>query len=213
MISDFYQNFENDDTTKLRPIRCKRVSQIPESKVIIGRVEACLKQTVCSHVPLPVAPIGNIDGYVWGMNFTKEDEKHCREKYTPEPDIIVEQVEKLIVPSDPLHVFTTLKVLKSGKVKIKFSVPMEPVYEYQKKFKLAPLEVRIKAASGFGYPDEILTQMIKNHDNEKSNKQKVEDFIDVIFGKSINAKVSKPKVKSIQESLNAKFKKKPLKKY
>jgi hypothetical protein len=41
----------------------------------------------------------------------------------------------------------------------------------------------------------------------KRNSDKLDEFIDNIFGKSILAKTSKPKTKSIHETLSSKFKK------
>ena len=55
------------------------------------------------------------------------------------------------VPTDPTTVFTTLKVLKNGTVRVNITTPMEPVYESQKKGNTAPLAVRVKACKGFVY--------------------------------------------------------------
>jgi len=147
------------------------------------------------------------------MGMSGEKEELYRSLYTPpqEPELIKE--DKQVFPDDMLHVFTNMKVLKNGTVRIKFTVPMEPVYNYQKKHKTAPFNVRVLAANGFGYSNEVLEKMLVVHDNKKANEHKLDDFVDKIFGKMVSAKVSKPKSKTTQELLNSKFKKKPLKKY
>ena len=212
MISDFYEDFENDSTPKLRPVKrpspvkCEYISQDVVFPAIIQR---CLKRDIGAFISHPIVPIENIDGYIRGKGIAPKDEMQFRKLYTPELYEEPEKLEKINVPSDPLHVFT--KVLKNGQ--IKETVPMEVVYNYEKKGHVAPLDIRIKAAKAFGYPDEILTKMIQHHDREKIVKPKLEEFIDAIFGKSVIAKVSKPKSKTTHESLNSKFKKKPLKKY
>ena len=215
-ISDMFEDYENDSTPKLRPVRRPKIIReyIGENDILPERVVTCLKRSVCPFVPSPITSITNIDGYIWGMGFTGEKEKLIRSLYTPIPTVIEEPIEKLVLPSSNLlHVFSSMKVLKNGQVRLKFTVPMEPVHEYEKKGKLAPLDVRIKAAKGFGYQDTILTKMIQHHDKQKDTINKLDTFIDTIFGKSVNAKASKPKVKTIQEALNSKFKKKPAKKY
>jgi len=213
MISDFMDDYEPTPEPKLPPsrrIKCTTpfTGQLPERIANLVKFKPCVYQTPeCSK-------IANIDGYIRSMGFTGEEETMCRKLYTPEPEPIVETVKKFIptIP-DILHVYVNMNILKSGTIRVKLAVPMEPVYEYQRKGKMAPLDVRIKAAKAVGYPEEVLLKMIKNHDDAKAKQVKLNEFIDVIFGKSINAKVSKPKAKTIHESINAKLKKKPAKKW
>jgi len=215
MISDYYEDVENDSTPKLRPVAKKnrfQVSVVPDR--LPPRVYECFKRHVCPILPIPIVPITHIDQYIRDMGLTGQAEELYRRLYTPPPDEVVVKKEKFILPSeDLLHVFTNLKVLKNGMVKIKFTVPMEPVYVYQMKHKLAPIDIRVRAANGFGYPDTVLTKMIMNNDVKKANIPKLDSFIDNIFGKCISTKANKPKSKTVQENLNSKFKKKPAKKY
>ena len=213
MISDFDDDYEPTSTPKIRPIprprkQCEYSDQIPE------RVYKLLNTPMCPYIAPEFSPIINIDGYIRGMGYTGEKEALCRKMYTPEPDeVVIKEVKFVPVSSDPLYVYVNMNVLKNGLVRVKITVPMEPVYEYQRKGKMAPLDVRIRAAKAVGYPDSVLTRMIKNHDEIKSKQAKLDEFIDLIFGKSINAKVSKPKAKTVHESLNTKLKKRPAKKY
>jgi hypothetical protein len=214
MISDFDDEYEPTSTPKIRPVprkQCEQsiVKQIPE------RVYRLLNNPMwCPYVTPKFLPITNIDGYIRAMGHTGEKEVLCRKMYTPEPDeVVIQEVKFEPVSSDPLYVYVNMNVLKNGLIRVKITVPMEPVYEYQRKGKMAPLDVRIRAAKAVGYPDSVLTQMIKNHDEIKSKQAKLDEFIDLIFGKSINAKVSKPKAKTVHESLNTKLKKRPAKKY
>ena len=217
MISDYYEDVENDSTPKLRPVRRNRKVEYSPGGTLPPRVEECFKQTVCPLAPLRTVPIVNIDGYIRDTGMSGEKEELYRKLYTvliqeEEPESIKE-VEKQTFPDDMLHVFSNLKVLKNGTVRIKFTVPMEPVYTYQMKQKTAPIDVRLRAAKGFGYPDEVLEKMLINHDRKKINIPKLDNFIDNIFGKAVSAKASKPKSKTTQELLNSKFKKKTAKKY
>ena len=214
MISDFTDEYEPTPTPKLPPtrrIKCKSESftgELPE------RIAKLVNGTPYIYTEPTYLPIINIDGYIRSMGLTGEEEVLFRKRYTPIPEPIVE-IEKHFVPvsSDPLYTYVNMNILKNGTIRVKIIVPMEPVYEYQRKGKMAPLDVRIRAAKAVGYPDSVLTRMIKNHDEIKAKQAKLDEFIDLIFGKSMNAKVSKPKSKTVQESLNTKLKKRPAKKY
>ena len=199
-----------DPSPKLRPIK-----RVPGTKVtppivnITDRFILNKKQQKYEHF---FAPIINIEGYIRDAKLTGEKADEYRRLYTPTPDPPKDVREKINVPSNPLYVFSNMKVLKNGTVRIKFTVPMEPVYEIMKTGHMPPIEVRIKAAKGFGYPDYVLENMIKKHDYLKNNSDELDEFIEVIFGKCLTSKTSKPKAKSIQETLNSKLKKKPEKK-
>jgi hypothetical protein len=217
MISDFDDQYEPTSTPKLppsRPIRCfikEPIGKLPE------RVSKLLKGDTSKYISPVYPPIVHIDGYIHSMGLTDEKEELCRKMYTPESIEVVVKEEKFKPKSyDYLYVYSTMNVLKSGLVRIKFTVPMEPLYESQKKGKdaqIAPLDVRIRCMKAVGYPDSVLTDMIKHHDYMKTKQVKLDEFINLIFGKSVNAKVSKPKTKTTQEALNAKLKKKPTKKW
>jgi hypothetical protein len=175
-------------------------------------VARCLYPEVTPPVQHTFAPIENIDGYIRDRGLTGKEEELYRKFYTPRPEPEQLKRESPQVPSDPLHVFTTMKVTKSG-VKVKITVPWEPVYTAQTKGTLPPIGVRIKAAQGFGYPESTLLTMLKRHDNKKERIKKLDEFIDSVFGKCMSAKTNKPKKKTVQEALNSKFKKKPARKY
>jgi hypothetical protein len=205
-------DFEPTDEPKIRPTPRKKLEIKTDGK-IPERVAKLLENKVPICIPFTYAPIINIDSYIRDMKLSGEVEKRYRELYTPPPEPVNEPKQKLGVPSDPLSVFVNMNILKSGIIRVKITVPMEPVYEYQKKGKVAPLDVRLKAAKGFGYPESFLIKMIEHHDKMKSKAKEIDEFIDNIFGKCVNAKVSKPKAKSVHESLNSKLKKPTAKKY
>ena len=193
----------------IRPSPRKRVEYVPSTKgldwVQLGKEP--------ERKPLLFTPIINIEGYIRSLDKTVDADR-MRKLYTPkEEDTVTIAKTTYNVPSDPTTVFTTLKVLKNGTVRVSITAPMEPVYEYQKKGKMAPLPVRIKACKGFGYPDCVLEKMIIHDDYMKSISDSLDEFIENIFGQFTNSKVSKPKSKTIQESINTKLKKKPAKKY
>ena len=207
-------DFEPTNEPKIRPTPRKKIEFKSNKQLPLPeRVAKLLENKIPTFTPFRYAPITNLDSYIRDMKLTGEEEKRYRELYTPPPEPVPELKIKLVVPSDPLHVFVNMNVLKSGIVRVKITAPMEPVYEYQKKGKMAPLDVRLKAAKGFGYPESFLIKIIEHHDTMKSKAKEIDEFIDNIFGKCVNAKVSKPKAKSVQESLNSKLKKPTAKKY
>jgi hypothetical protein len=195
-----------------------RRATVPVCKEIPPRVAEYTNQKSLVFVPYTFAPISNIDGYIRDRGLTGEEEALYRRLYTPppEPEPVAREVPP--VPSDPLHAFVKMSVVFNLKtletrVKVKITVPWEPVYLAQQKGTLPPLAVRIKAAHGFGYPESTLLQMMKNHEQRKERIKKMDECIESVFGKCMSAKTNKPKKKTVQEALNSKFKKKPAKKY
>lgn len=161
------------------------------------------------------APFADIETYIWCNKFTPEQEARVRELYTPPPSEPVEISKKVKydVPDDPLHVFVNFKCMKNNTIKIKITVPMEPVIEYQKKAKLAPIEVRVKAYKAFGYPDSVLLKMMEYDDMMKKKEPEMTKFINSIFGETTK-KTSKPKVRSMHEIITKQMNKKaPVDKY
>lgn len=215
MISDFDDEYEPTSTPKLPPSRRNRgsvkepfVGELPE------RVAKLVKYEISKYI-LPVySPITNIDGYIHSIGITGEKEELCRKMYTPELVVdVVKEIKFQPISFDPLYVYTTMNVLKNGTVRIKFTVPLEPIYESQKKCKIAPLDVRIRCMKAVGYPDSVLTKMIEYNDSIKIKQANLDEFINIIFGKSVNAKVSKPKAKTVYDAINTKLKKKTAKKW
>lgn len=186
---------------------------LPVCKELPPRVAAFMGQKFPEFVPYRFSPIVNIDDYIRDRGLTGDEEKLYRTLYTPPPEPETVKRTGPPVPSEPLSVFVNMKVTKNERVKVKITVPWEPVYLAQQKGTLPSLEVRIKAAHGFGYPESILLQMMKHHEKRKERVNKLDEFIESVFGKSMNAKTNKPKKKTVQEALNSKFKKKPAKKY
>lgn len=156
------------------------------------------------YTPPPLQPFECVEQYI---NLTHPaDPELIRRLYTKPVDTTVKPPPIIPenVPSDPLHVFINKKGVRT--------VPMAPVIKALSKGKKAPLEVRIKAASGFGYSDSILMKMIAHDDKVKKQSDKMDQFIDSIFGRFVNSKTSKPKAKTNKEIINTILKKKPLKK-
>ena len=215
MISDFTDDYEPTPEPKLRSTRRRPINSVVPltfTGEIPYRIAKILNAKPCVYIPPVYPPITNIDGYIYSMGYKGEEEAQCRKLYTPTPDPVVDFV-KPFVPLDPLHVHVNIHVLKNGTVKVKITVPLEPVYEYQRKGKMAPLNVRICAAKAAGYPESVLLKMLDNANESKTKQASLDDFIKLIFGKSMNAKVSKPKAKTVHEALLSKMKKKPAIKY
>ena len=154
------------------------------------------------------APFADIETYIQCHKFSPEKEAQVRAMYTPPPSdpIVISKKPKYDVPDDPLHVFVNFKIGKHS-IKINITVPMEPVIEYQKKAKLAPLAVRIKAFKAFGYPESVLLKMIEYDDMMNKKEPEMTKFINSVFGE-VTKKVSKPKVKSMYDVYSKQPKKK-----
>ena len=194
-----------------RPSR--RVIGLPVAKELPPRVSALLAPSKCMTFTHTYAPIENIDGYIRDRGLTGAEEELYRRLYTPKPEPEPEKREVPNVPFDPLHVFVVFNLKNPSRIKVKITVPWEPVYLAQKKGTLPPLDVRVKAAQGFGYPESTLLQMVKYHSLRKERVKKMDECIEAVFGKCMNSKVNKPKKKTVQEALNSKFKKKPARKF
>ena len=63
-------------------------------------------------------------------------------------------------------------------------VPLEPLQSFMREGRLAPIETRIRAASKFGYPMDVLEKMLVHHNTVTSEEYQKEqaDFIKQVFG-------------------------------
>lgn len=212
-VQDDEEDYE-DPSPKIRPNR--NPNRTPKENVSFDSTDSRLYKRVNFQIPKyhkTFAPFHDVDHYINCNKFTPEKEAMVRAMYTAPPhESFIKPKVKYDVPDDPLHVFVNMKIGKSG-VKIKITVPMEPVIDYQKKAKLAPLAVRVKAFKNFGYPDSVVLKMIEHDDKMNRQRPELDKWFDKIFGEYDTKKVSKPKAKSIQETLTSKMKKKPATKY
>jgi hypothetical protein len=63
-------------------------------------------------------------------------------------------------------------------------VPLEPLQPYMREGHLAPIELRVRAANKFGYPMNVLENMLEHHHRVTSEQYQKEqaDFIKEVFG-------------------------------
>jgi hypothetical protein len=114
--------------------------------------------------------------------------------------------EPINVPDDMDHVVVNLKVLKSGKVKVHMSAPMNELYvNYYKKFTRPPIDVHLKALKRFGYPDWVLERVLRKHEKLPEKLKEMDEMIERVFGKYSSSKPSKPKKKTVVEAINTKM--------
>jgi hypothetical protein len=112
------------------------------------------------------------------------------------------------VPCDPTTVVVTISVTKSGRIKVYTGAPMEHIHTtYWSKGTKAPIAEYLKALKKFGYSDSVLLNVLEKHQRREAKSAEMDSFVEAIFGKS-NSKASKPKIKSVKDQINSRFKKK-----
>jgi len=97
----------------------------------------------------------------------------------------------------------TLEVRK-GKVRVKIMSKMADLYEKNKKGHKASIEERVLAARDFGYPDEVLLDMIKKHEKRLAALPELEEFMIAVFGEMSDKKTTAPKKKTLYQVLKYK---------
>jgi len=128
-------------------------------------------------------PIADIETYIFMAGLKGAEADAMRALHPPPPPMAVKAARKWNVPSDPDYVKVNIKVCKDGTTKVNIVCPLEPLKPYYKKGRMPPLGLRLVAAKGFGYPDHILKSMIARHDWWKRNSDKLDAFIESIYGK------------------------------
>jgi hypothetical protein len=197
---------------------------------LIGKILHGMKNPIPSIKPAPFVPIENWESYVSSLrnnhkrtiaNMDKipegfierceaiiekivKDHTKYYAKYPPKEQV---PPKKLDIPYTIDHVIVKLNVLKSGKVRIHMSAPMASIYEkYYSKGMKPPIGEHIRALKAFGYPDENLEKVLKNHENLPKKKAQMEEVFERVFGSTSTSKASKPKRKTVKEEIMKRLK-------
>jgi hypothetical protein len=131
--------------------------------------------------PREFAPIADIETYIFMASLKGEEADAMRALYLPPPPAQKIARRDWDVPHDPDYVRVHMKI-KGGRVKVSLTCPLEPLQPYYKAGHKPPLELRVIAAKKFGYPDHVLEGMIARDDWFKRNSQKLDAFIESVFG-------------------------------
>lgn len=99
--------------------------------------------------------------------------------------------KQYLIPQYGDHIQMVLKVRK-GHVHVQLKNAMAILCE--KKTKM-PIEERVRACKEFGYPDEVLLDMMAKQEARDAASEKLDEFITTVFGEACEKKGSKKVVK------------------
>ena len=172
------------------------------------RVLEILKKTTVSPKPRKFVPVMHPDLYFRDLEARGVDTTRLRKLQEENvlPEETVKKTKKpLAIPSFADDIPVRLSTKKDGTVKVHICTEMATLYEkfYSRGIKPS-LEQRIKACRTFGYPDEILCDIIKKDDARKKNMPAMEEFIHTIFGDFSDKKSAAPKKKNLYQILRIK---------
>lgn len=144
------------------------------------------------------APVYDKDVY---LKFLEKNNKQLgipyKEPELPEPTPRVEPPvidEPELVYGDRIQV--TLKILKSGIVRVKVNGAIATMYEtYYKRGKQPPMKTIVQAYKAHGFSKEFLEKIKKSHDKKMVFAKKVTKILEKIFDKEPVKKLKKEKEK------------------
>lgn len=98
------------------------------------------------------------------------------------------------------HIQVTMRILKSGIVRIKICASIASLHEkYTKQCKIPPLKVVLQAYKAYGFSDEFLARVKKSHEKKMQYTKKVPGILEKIFDKEPVKKPKKEKKKEVVE--------------
>lgn len=161
-----------------------------------------LKKSELNFESLKKQPVYNQDEYL------KLLEKNNKELGIPYVSPIFpefnpnEQKIKIIEPEllycDRIQV--NLRVLKNGTVRVKINCSMANLYEkYYRNAKVPPIKEVIQVYKSYGFSNEFLEKIKKNHEKAMKFTEKVPKILERIFDKEPVKKPKKEKVKKMEE--------------
>jgi hypothetical protein len=192
--------------TLLRPTPRRRfhapISQ-PSERVldILKRSNAPAKQR--QFVPVMHPDLYFRDLETHGVDTTRL--RHLHEENALPDETVKKPKKSHPIPPFADHIPVRLTVKKCGSVRVRFCTEMATLHEEFYSHGIKPsLEERIKACRTFGYPDEILCDVIKKDDTRRKNIPMMDEFIHTIFGDFSDKKSTAPKKKNLYQILKIK---------
>jgi len=169
-----------------------------------GRVAEIIAKSYPRPVERHFRPVVNPELYFRDLekNGTNTTElRRLQAKYETNEEQIEIQKIKYDVPDYLDHIPVHLDV-KKGRVKIRICSEMANLYDkfYSKGIK-PKIEERIKALKTFGYPDEVLLDVLKKDEKRVKDEPVLEEFINTIFGEFSDKRPSAPKKKNLYQVL------------
>src|SRR6056300_265072 len=167
--------------------RVKIDGEIPRSRPIEGSyLYDIIKQTPTQFYEHKKAPIYMLDSY---LKMLKQNNERMGIPYvepelpeaTPLPDPVISKEPELIFGD---RVQVTLRVLKSGIVRVKVNGAIATMYEkYYKKAIHPPIKEIIQAYKSHGFSKEFLEKIKKSHEKKMVFAKKVPKILEKIFDK------------------------------
>jgi hypothetical protein len=185
--------------------RVKIDGEIPRSRPIEGSyLYDIIKQTPTQFYEHKKAPIYMLDSY---LKMLKQNNERMGIPYvepelpeaTPLPDPVISKEPELIFGD---RVQVTLRVLKSGIVRVKVNGAIATMYEkYYKKAIHPPIKEIIQAYKSHGFSKEFLEKIKKSHEKKMVFAKKVPKILEKIFDKEPVKKPKKEKKKEPEEEI------------
>jgi hypothetical protein len=185
--------------------RVKIDGEIPRSRPIEGSyLYDIIKQTPTQFYEHKKAPIYMLDSY---LKMLKQNNERMGIPYvepelpeaTPLPDPVISKEPELVFGD---RVQVTLRVLKSGIVRVKVNGAIATMYEkYYKKAIHPPIKEIIQAYKSHGFSKEFLEKIKKSHEKKMVFAKKVPKILEKIFDKEPVKKPKKEKKKEPEEEI------------
>ena len=190
----------------LRPTRLRTPRPYPSGPAVIppgSRVHALLAKRPDPEPDHDFVPLMHPDLYFYYLEQLGEDTTRTRQLHARNPappPIPIPPKVRYPVPEYVDHVPVTLEVSKSGRVRCRIHTKMLDMYEkMQKTHKMPSIEDRIMAAKDFGYPDEVLKDMLVKHEKKEASRAELDEFVTSIFGEMSDKKSTAPKKKNLHQ--------------
>jgi len=195
----------------IRPIPRRRMvwTNHCQSGGLPPNIQKLFENPIFTYKPRRYVPVSNPELYFADLerngNDTTELRKLQDEAEARYPQEVHEPKKKYNVPDDPTHVPVRIDVTKNGRVKVRICHEMATLYEkfYSKAIK-PKIEEQIKALKSFGYPDEVLLQVLEVDQKHKRDGPILDEFINSIFGEFSDKRPAAPKKKNLYQVMKIK---------
>lgn len=141
-----------------------------------------------------------------GQSYEHIEKQHLEwEQAHPPRNYSLPSKDPINVPNDMEYVVINLKVLKSGKVRVSASAPMDIIHrKYHINAVRPPLEEFIMALKTFRYPDWMLEKVLNSYENAPILKAQMDKVIDQVFSKYSTKTPTKPKKQTLSKKMKIK---------
>jgi hypothetical protein len=165
------------------------------------RVGRLLNPTPAPSWSYTFTPIVHSELYFECLEANGEDSTRARKLHNECPYVPPEPLppkNKWELPKYRDWVPVTLEVTAKGKVRCHIKPGMADLYNSPCHHKPS-IETRLKACRDFGYPTEVLLDVLKKHEKRIENKPAIDEFFLSVFGDEPLKKVAPPKKKTLQQ--------------